>query len=51
MSMLYIPCIATIAALKKEFGWTKALAITAFEIVFAIFVGGLVMRLLAATFF
>jgi len=46
VTMLYIPCIATIAALVKEIGWKKALFITVFEIVFAIFVGGIVLRLL-----
>jgi len=44
--MLYIPCIATIAALVKEIGWKKAIFITVFEIVFAIFVGGIAFRLL-----
>lgn len=39
VAMLYIPCIATIAALAKEFGWRKALLITVFEILFAITVG------------
>lgn len=48
---LYIPCIATIAALAKEFGWKKALAITVFEVVFAILLGGIAMRALAATAF
>lgn len=46
VTMLYIPCIATIAALAKEFGWKKALFITVFEIAFAIFVGGVATRLL-----
>jgi len=46
VTMLYIPCIATIATLVKEFGWKKALFITAFEIVFAIVVGGVAYRLL-----
>jgi len=46
VTMLYIPCIATIAALVKEIGWKKALFITVFEIVFAIFVGGIAFRLL-----
>ena len=46
VSMLYIPCIATIAALWKEFGWKKALGITAFKIVLALFIGGLALRLL-----
>ena len=46
VAMFYIPCIATIAALVKEFGWKKALSITAFEIVFAISLGGVALRLL-----
>jgi ferrous iron transport protein B len=44
--MLYIPCIATVGALVKEFGWKKALAITIFEIGFALIVGGVTFRLL-----
>jgi len=46
VTMLYIPCIATIAALVKETGWKKAIFITVFEIIFAIFVGGIAFRLL-----
>jgi len=46
VTMLYIPCIATIAALIKEIGWKKAIFITVFEIIFAIFVGGIAFRLL-----
>jgi ferrous iron transport protein B len=46
VAMLYIPCIATIAALVREFGWKKAWFITVFEIVFAILVGGIAFRLL-----
>jgi len=45
VTMLYIPCIATIAALGREFGWKKALGITTFEVFFAIGVGGIVFRL------
>jgi len=44
--MFYIPCTATIAALVKEFGWKKALLVTVFEIVFAIILGGVALRLL-----
>jgi ferrous iron transport protein B len=44
--MLYIPCVATIGALVKEFGWKKALLITAFEILLALLVGGIAFRLL-----
>ena len=46
VAMLYIPCIATIAALVKDFGWKKALFISVFEIAFAIFVGGIAFRIL-----
>lgn len=45
VAMFYIPCIATIAALVREFGWKKALFITVFEIVFAISLGGVALRL------
>ncbi|MEJ5327906.1 MAG: ferrous iron transport protein B [Candidatus Bathyarchaeia archaeon] len=47
VAMFYIPCIATIAALVKEFSLKKALLITIFEIVFAILLGGVAFRLLA----
>jgi ferrous iron transport protein B len=46
VAMFYIPCIATVAALVKEFGWKKALFITVFEIAFAIILGGVALRLL-----
>jgi len=44
VTMFYIPCIATIAALVKEFSWKKALLITLFEIGFAIILGGVALR-------
>lgn len=46
VSMLYIPCVATIAALYQEFGWQKALLITLFKISLAIVAGGLMSKLL-----
>jgi len=46
VAMFYIPCIATVAALVREFGWKKALFITVFEIAFAISLGGVTLRLL-----
>jgi len=45
--MLYIPCVATIGALVKEFGWKKAGLITVFEILLALLLGGIAFRLLA----
>jgi ferrous iron transport protein B len=44
--MLYIPCIATVGALVKEFGWKKAWLITIFEIFLALVLGGITFRLL-----
>jgi len=44
--MIYIPCVATIAALLREFGWKKALAITVVDVALALFIGGLAYRLL-----
>ena len=46
VTMYYIPCIATIAALMREFGWRKAAAITVFEIAFALLIGGVASRTL-----
>jgi ferrous iron transport protein B len=48
--LFYIPCIATIAALIKEFRWKKAMFITIFEILFAILLGGIALRLLSLFF-
>jgi ferrous iron transport protein B len=47
VAMLYIPCIATIAALIREFGWKKAYFITVFEILLALLLGGITFRLLS----
>jgi ferrous iron transport protein B len=46
VTMLYMPCVATIAACVKEFGWKKTLYITIFRIIFAIFIGGIAFRIL-----
>ncbi|MBS7653952.1 MAG: ferrous iron transport protein B [Candidatus Bathyarchaeia archaeon] len=45
--MLYVPCVATIAACSKEFGRKKAAMISLLEIILAISVGGLAYRILA----
>ena len=42
--MLYIPCIATIAVLVKEFGYKRAAIITASEILLAVVLGGVLFR-------
>ena len=39
VSMFYIPCVATISVLWKEYGWKKAMAICVLEILFAIVLG------------
>ena len=45
--MIYIPCLATIAACKREFGWKKALGMAAIDIVLALVIGGLAFRILS----
>jgi len=50
VSMFYIPCVATISVLWKDYGWKKALAVCIIEIVFAIILAGLVSRLLDLVF-
>jgi ferrous iron transport protein B len=46
VTMIYVPCIATIIALKKEFGWKSTFYIVLFEILFAILLGGIAFRIL-----
>jgi len=46
VTMLYIPCVATISTLVKEAGMRTATLVTVFEIALAIMVGGAVSRLL-----
>jgi ferrous iron transport protein B len=47
VSMFYIPCISVILALASEFGWRKALGMSASEIVMAIISGGIAFRVLS----
>jgi len=47
VAMLYIPCVATIAILGKEFGWKAAGVISVANIAVALFVGGLAFRLIS----
>lgn len=47
VTLFYIPCISTISALLKEYGWKKAIYITIFEISFAIIIGGITFRILS----
>ncbi|MBN2862024.1 MAG: ferrous iron transport protein B [Bacteroidales bacterium] len=46
VSMFYVPCVATISVIWKDYGWKKALAISGIEILFAIILAGLVRRIL-----
>ncbi|MHB1361259.1 MAG: ferrous iron transport protein B [Thermoleophilia bacterium] len=45
VTAIYIPCVATIAALSREMGWARALMIMAFTVVLAVLVGGVVNQL------
>jgi len=45
VTAIYIPCVATIAALARELGWKRAIIIMSFTIGLAVLVGGLVNQL------
>ena len=46
VSMFYIPCVATMAAFNKEFGWKKTLVVTLLKIAIALILGGIIYRFL-----
>jgi len=50
VTMIYIPCLAVIITLGKEFGWGKTAAVTTLEIALALLMGGAASRLLPALF-
>lgn len=50
VSMFYIPCVATISVLWKDYGWKKALAVCILEIAIAILLAGVVRRILDLVF-
>ncbi len=46
VTMLYVPCLSTIMALAQEFGWRRALSITALETALAVGTGAIAIRFL-----
>ncbi|MEM2144817.1 MAG: hypothetical protein QW279_05620, partial [Candidatus Jordarchaeaceae archaeon] len=46
VTMFYIPCVATVAALLRELKLRKAIAITVVGVAVALFLGGLACRVL-----
>lgn len=46
VTMFYVPCISTILALAREFGWRRAIGITFLETALAIAFGAVAIRLL-----
>jgi ferrous iron transport protein B len=48
VTMIYFPCISTILVLAKEFGWRQALAISATELVLAVGIGAVAIRVLGS---
>ena len=46
VSLIYIPCISVFAILAKDFGWKAAVTMSIANIVTAILIGGLALRLL-----
>ncbi|WP_455286422.1 nucleoside recognition domain-containing protein [[Eubacterium] cellulosolvens] len=47
VTMIYIPCIATIAALAREFGTKRAAAVAALDSIVAVLVGGVAYHVLS----
>jgi ferrous iron transport protein B len=47
VTMIYIPCVATIAALAREFGAKRAAAVVVLDSILAILVGGLAYHILS----
>jgi ferrous iron transport protein B len=47
VTMTYIPCVATMAALAREFGAKRAVAVAAFDSILAVFIGGPAYHLLS----
>jgi len=50
IGMIYIPCVATITLLAKEFGWKAATSISLANFATAMFFGGIMFRLLTLPF-
>jgi len=50
VSMFYVPCVATISVLWKEYGWKKTLMVCAAETFGAILLAGIVNQLLSFVF-
>jgi ferrous iron transport protein B len=44
--MVYVPCLSTVAALVKEFSWKEATIISVSEILVAVVLGGILMRIM-----
>jgi ferrous iron transport protein B len=47
VGILYLPCLATIAVLVKEFKWKVAIVISVANLATALVVGGIAFRLLS----
>jgi len=46
VAMIYVPCVATIGALAREFGWKRAVAVSILDVLLALFLGGVAYRFL-----
>jgi ferrous iron transport protein B len=47
VTMIYIPCVATIAALAREFGAKRAVAVAVLDSILAVVIGGLAYHILS----
>jgi ferrous iron transport protein B len=47
VTIIYVPCIATIGALAREFGWKRAIGVSVVDILLALVIGGIAYHLLS----
>jgi ferrous iron transport protein B len=47
VTMIYIPCISTIAALVREFGWKRTIGVSVMDILLALTIGGIAYHMLS----
>ena len=47
VNLIYIPCLATVTVIAKDFGWKTAAVMTAANFAVAMLVGGIAIRILS----
>ena len=47
VNLIYIPCLATVTVIAKDYGWKTAAVITAANFAVAMLIGGIAIRILS----